>query len=353
MMHDVRIGVLTRYGPTRHVGGVETFNDCLQRALGPLEIFADDPPESSPSLTELSRIGLEQPVGAIRAAKELLRRHREEPFDVIVSNGVYGWPLTLARPRVPLVQVYHFTMAGLARHALTLPGDRLTTGRVTALFDRIAGIGKHVIAVSHRVLGEVRSFYGLDGQFIPNAVDTNLFRPMNRTAAREALGLPQELAIGIFVGRPDPTKGYDILLRVAQRMPEVMFLEVGGGGTTTKNLRALGRVPHTEMPKWYAAADFFFLPSRYEGFSLSLLEALSCNLPAVVSEAAWPFPEGPAECGVVASGERDDEFVAGIRTVLRNRQEYSPRRFILPRYDLTLFERSWTGLIGSLLNGAA
>src|SRR5437870_1492876 len=70
MMHDVRIGVLTRYGPTRHVGGVETFNDCLQRALGPLEIFADDPPESSPSLTELSRIGLEQPVGAIRPAKE-------------------------------------------------------------------------------------------------------------------------------------------------------------------------------------------------------------------------------------------------------------------------------------------
>jgi glycosyltransferase involved in cell wall biosynthesis len=350
MREDVRVAILTPYGPSSPVGGVEIFNESLRRTLGNVEVFAGDVSEPRPRFRDLRRLGLEQPVGAMRAARLLLRRHREAPFDVILGNGVYGWPLGLARLDVPMVQVYHFTMAGLARHALTLRGDRLTTAHVTAFFDRIAGFGKHVVAVSPRVVREVETFYGLKPLLIPLSVDTQTFRPANAPSARAALGLPQQAPIGLFVGRTDLTKGYDTLVRVAQRMPNILFVVAGGEAGKTHNVWSLGRIAHEDLRLWYAASDFFFLPSRYEGFGLALLEALSCNLPAVVSEAAWPFAEDPSECGVVVRTDSEDDFVDAIRFVVEARRRFSPREFIVPRYDFAAFQNNWRGFLETVVD---
>ena len=344
-----RIAVLTPFAASQQVGGVEVFNECLRAALGDFETFADGRPEAGAPYGDLRRVGLQQPVGALRAARDLLRRHRQEPFDLILSNGVYGWPLTLAKPDVPLVQVYHFTMAGLARHALTLRGDRWTTGHVTAFFDRVAGIGKHVVAISPRVLREVEAFYGLRGRLIPHAVDTNAFRPVDRATARESLDLPRDRAIGLFVGRPDATKGYDVLLRVARAMPEVLFLVAGAPAARDDNVWSIGQIAHDDMPRWYSASDFFFFPSRYEGFGLALLEALSCDLPAIVSKSAWPFAEGPEQCGIVVDGNSEGGFVRAIRSVLSDRRNFSPRDFVLPRYDREVFADRWRAFIQGVL----
>lgn len=351
MTPDVRIGVLTPYGPSQMVGGVETFNDSLQRALGRMEFFAGDRVDSGPREAELEHVGLDQPVGALHAARLLLRRHREEPFEIILSNGVYGWPLTLARPSVPMIQVYHFTMAGLARHALSRRGVRWRTAHVTAMFDRLAGMGKHVVVISHRLRREVESYYGLRSRFIPHAVDTHAFRPLDQGSARESIGLPPDTPVGLFVGRPENAKGYDILLRVARQMPNVLFLVAGGQpGEDEGNVRSLGHVAHEDMPLWYAASDFFFLPSRYEGFGLALLEALSCDLPAVVSQAAWPFSEEPDECGVVVEGDLEHDFAEAIRFVLSSRPRFSPREFVLPRFGFAAFRDSWREFVDSLLD---
>jgi len=350
MSGGVRAALLTPYGPSRTVGGVEVFNECLRRAVGEVETFSGDGPEAPARFGDLRRVALAQPAGAWRPARALLRRHHEEPFEIILSNGLYGWPLTLARPDVPLIQVYHFTIAGLARRALSHRGDRVTARLVVGLFDRIAGMGKHVVGVSQPVLQEVEAFYGFKGRLIPNAVDTDVFRPTDPSAAREAFGIPPDVPVGLFVGRPDRTKGFDILLQVARELPQVLFLVGGGHAGKMENVWSLGHIPHDAMARLYAAADFFFLPSRYEGFSLSLLEALSCDLPVVLSEAAWPLPEEPHQCGVVVRGESARDFAQAIRLVLAAREQFSPRDFILPRCNLGVFERSWRGFVESVLS---
>ena len=349
MSDGVRLAILTQYAAPQQAGGVEVFNDCLRRTFGGAEIFADGGPEKRRG--RLRRVvGLEQPAEALRAARTLLRRHREEPFDLIVSNGLYGWPLTLARPVAPLVEVYHCTMAGFAQNVLTLRSERLAQGHVMAFFDRMAGIGKHVAVVSHRLLKEVESFYGLKGRLMPHAVDMATFRPMDPAVARDALGLPADTAIGLFVGRQDYTKGFDIVERVAREMPDVLFLVAGGDRHGDRgNVRFLGKVPHEGMATVYAASDFFFLPSRYEGFGLATLEALSSDLPIVVSDAAWPFPEGPSQCGVVVQGSRDAEYVKGIRAVLGSRSQFSPRAFVLPQFDFARFREAWRAYIETIL----
>ena len=102
-------------------------------------------------------------------------------------------------------------------------------------------------------------------------------------------------------------------------------------------------------PRWYSASDFFFFPSRYEGFGLALLEALSCDLPAIVSKSAWPFAEGPEQCGIVVDGNSEGGFVRAIRSVLSNRRNFSPRDFVLPRYDREVFADRWRAFIQGVL----
>ncbi len=350
MIEGIRVAILTPYGPSQPVGGVEVFNESLRRIFRDAETFASEGPASPGPLGDFRRLGMQQPVGAVRAARDLLRRHRHEPFDLVMSNGVYGWPLGLRRMNVPRIQVYHFTLAGFARQALSERGDRLTTGHVTAFFDRLAGIGTHVVAVSQRVVRELEAFYRLHAHLIPVAVDTGTFRPANRASMRALLGLPQRMPIGLFVGRPHFTKGYDVLVRVASRMPDVLFVVAGGEGSRHGNIWSLGRIAHEDLRLWYAASDFFFLPSRYEGFGLALLEALSCNLPVVVSEAAWPFTEETRECGLVVRSRSDEDFIDAIRSVVAARQQFTPREFILPRYGTDAFQTNWQRFLDTVLD---
>ena len=95
MIEGIRVAILTPYGPSQPVGGVEVFNEFLRRIFRDAETFASEGPPSPGPLGDFRRLGMQQPVGAVRAARDLVRRHRHEPFDLVLSNGVYGWPLGL------------------------------------------------------------------------------------------------------------------------------------------------------------------------------------------------------------------------------------------------------------------
>ena len=349
---QARIALLTPHPFGGHRGGTEVFNGLLQRALGDVEVFADsrglEPARQGP----LTRIGLSGPYGAIGVARAFLRHHRRNPFQLAICNGLYGWPLSFSHLGISLVEVYHFTMAGLARHALPLRGDRLTTGTVAAFFDRLAGRGKHVVAVSDSVRREVRSYYGLQGQVVPNAVDTAFFKNLDRHQARERLGWPDQSPIGLFVGRPEYAKGFDIFLEVARSRPDITFVVVGTSTVTEPNVRVLGDVPHSEMPLIYSAADFLFLPSRYEGFSLAILEASACGLPLVVSRAAYNLVVDPSECGYVAESMQPEEFQRGIQLVLEQSSRFAPREAITETYAYESFRKNWRSLVATLLQKA-
>ncbi len=349
---DARIALLTPHPFGGYRGGTEVFNGLLQRALGDVEVFADSRGQESARQGPLTRIGLSEPYGAIGVARAFLRHHRRNPFQLAICNGLYGWPLSFSHLGIPLVEVYHFTMAGLARHALPLRGDRVTTGTVAAFFDRLAGHGKYVVAVSDSVRLEVRRYYGFQGQVVRNAVDTTFFKKLDRHQARERLGLPDQSPMGLFVGRPEYAKGFDIFLEVARSRPDITFVVVGTGTVTEPNVRVLGDVSHAEMPLIYSASDFLFLPSRYEGFSLTILEASACELPLVVSRAAYNLVVDPSECGYVAESMQPEEFQRGIQWVLERRSTFAPREAVAETYDYERFRKDWSSLVRTLLENA-
>lgn len=137
---------------------------------------------------------------------------------------------------------------------------------------------------------------------VPCGVDLKLFEPYEKRLARQQLGLPVDRPILLFVGRLDPFKGPDQLLRAAAMMQkDALVVIVGGRLSADKDLQELQGLAHTldieqrvhfvgsqsrkDMPLFYSAADVTVVPSYHETFGLAAVESLACGTPVVATRA--------------------------------------------------------------------
>lgn len=137
---------------------------------------------------------------------------------------------------------------------------------------------------------------------IPCGVDLTLFTPQNRTLARKQLGLDLHSPVLLFIGRLDPFKGPDVLLRAASMMEEDAHIVIVGGklvdDADLRKLRELanslgishrvhflGARPQSELPLLYSAADMTVVPSYHESFGLVAVESLACGTPVTATRA--------------------------------------------------------------------
>lgn len=136
---------------------------------------------------------------------------------------------------------------------------------------------------------------------IPCGINLNLFRPGDRIAAREALDIPQDAPVLLWVGRLEKLKGVDILIQALAEVetPGARLIIVGGDDQAAglkdelvaqaqaagiaDRVRFEGAVPHDSLPAYYRAADVCVIPSYYESFGLVAIESMACGTPVVAS----------------------------------------------------------------------
>lgn len=138
---------------------------------------------------------------------------------------------------------------------------------------------------------------GIQARFsvVPNGVDLDAIAatgPSERAAARARLGLVDG-PLAVCVARLCRQKGQDVLLRawpvVRSRVPEARLVLVGGGPDERELRRAAGEAvelvgPRDDVRDWLAAADVVVAPSRWEGMSIAVLEAMASARSVVATE---------------------------------------------------------------------
>ncbi len=127
-------------------------------------------------------------------------------------------------------------------------------------------------------------------EIIPPGVDTDIFR-------RGFYPWPDRMPQGkfnlLYVGRLTSVKGFDLLVEALDRLPpavksDVVLTVIGDGPMSrlaqgVKSINWLGEMPHQALPPYLAHADLLVLPSRSEGLPITMLEAMSAELPVVCS----------------------------------------------------------------------
>jgi D-inositol-3-phosphate glycosyltransferase len=230
--------------------------------------------------------------------------HEAGYYDIVHSHywlsGQVGW---LARDRwaVPLVHTAH-TLAAVKNAALA-EGDSPEPPLRAVGEQQVVDEADRLIVNTELEAEQLVSLHNADPSRIDvvhPGVDLDTFTPGDQAAARAALGLDPRETVVAFVGRIQPLKAPDILLRAAAKLPDVRVLVAGGpsgsGLAAPDNLVALAdelgiseRVTflppqaREDLVRVYRAADLVAVPSYSESFGLVAVEAQACGTPVVAA----------------------------------------------------------------------
>jgi len=268
--------------------------------------------------------------------------HEPGYFDLVHSHywlsGQVGW-LAKERWGVPLVHSMH-TMARVKNTALADGDTPEPNARAIGEAQVVAEADRLVASTVDEADALIR-LYGADPDKVVTVapgVDLGVFAPGNRAAARARLGLDHDAVVLLFVGRIQPLKAPDVLLRAAAQMvardpqlrDRLRVVVVGGPSGTglaepeqqQKLAGALGiadltqfeRPVHQErLADFYRAADVTVVPSYTESFGLVAVESQACGTPVVAaSVGGLRTAVADGTSGLLVPGHDPADYAAAI-----------------------------------------
>lgn len=233
-------------------------------------------------------------------------------YDVIHSHYWLSGEAALWLRRswgAPVVHMFH--TLGAVKNRVARGQEERETAQRLVIEQRLMREVDVVIAATPLDRAQMVWHYGADPtriQVVPCGVDLQRFCPRPQHEARLRLGLPAEERLLVCVGRMEPLKGMDALIRalplVVASGVSAQVLLIGGEDErhphawnaeqrrldalrralgVAERVHFLGAQPQERLPDFFAAADVVAAPSHYESFGLAALEALACGAVVVAS----------------------------------------------------------------------
>ncbi len=250
---------------------------------------------------------------------------------------------------VPMLQMFH-TLGLMKLRIGRTPEEREGKYRIDG--ERfVIEQADRIIAATEAERSQLESLYGVNDHkvtIIPPGVDTHYFYPIPEDEAKEAIGISPNDRMALFVGRIEPLKGVDTLIRAMAIVKKKCktfvcphYLIIIGGDPfgesqdmtdEMKRLQGLcqdlglgemvlflGKRGQQTLPYYYSAAEVVVMPSHYESFGMVALEAMACGTPVIASRVgglALLVQEG--ETGFFVPAQDPDALAEKLRLLFVN-----------------------------------
>lgn len=242
----------------------------------------------------------------------------------------------------PIQQVHTYHSLGAVKYKAVSTIPMIATTRL-GIEKACLENADRIVATSPQEKEHMRTLVSTKGQIdvIPCGTDIHQFGGVSRAIAREKLGIPQDSSLVFYVGRFDPRKGIETLVRAVSRSTlrgqQDLRLMIGGGwrpgqsdgkerdriGHLVEKLGIAdltsfpGRIGHDKLPLYYAAANVCVVPSHYEPFGLVAIEAMASGTPVVASDVGGlQFTVVSEKTGLLCPPQDDAAFAVAIDRIL-------------------------------------
>jgi len=215
---------------------------------------------------------------------------------------------------IPVVHMFH-TLALLKNHIAQSENEIEGAYRIEGEKQVLSGIDRLIVATPDEK-EKLISLYSAEStimNIIPPGVDLTRFYPIPIDEAKEFIGIPENEKMILFVGRIEPLKGVDTLIKaiaqlqqadVLSKCPHYLYI-IGGDPDTDQNemnaemqrlqnLRIeldvrdlvifLGKRDQDILQYYYSAAEMLVMPSHYESFGMVALESMACGTPVIATQ---------------------------------------------------------------------
>lgn len=323
----------------KDTGGMNVYVRDLTKYLGQFGIRADvftrSQDEHVPHV--LHDLGCGNRVVHIPAGPEIPRpkKELEEYIDIFVENILEF----AEKKHIRYDYIFsHYWLSGLAGlklkkiwkipaihmfHTLALLKNKIANPEVALEGEyRIIGEKKVIAEVDRLIVSTVDEKENLQNLYsapqdlievIPPGVDTDHFYPISIDEAKEFIGIPENERMILFVGRIEPLKGVDTLIKaisqlqqsdILSKCPHNLFI-IGGDPNLDRDkmnkemqrlqdlcneldvddlVLFLGKRDQDSLQYYYSAAEMLVMPSHYESFGMVALESMACGTPVVATQ---------------------------------------------------------------------
>lgn len=212
---------------------------------------------------------------------------------------------------VPILHMFH-TLGEMKNRIAQSDAEREGTYRVDGE-KRVIARADRIIAATLAEQTQLQFLYKANRRkitIIPPGVDTSHFYPIPADEARQYIGVEADDKIVLFVGRIEPLKGLDTLIKAmsskrTMNIGPVTLAVIGGDPNASpqemsaemariqqlsddlcmgRMVAFLGKRAQDTLPYYYSAADVLVMPSHYESFGMVALEAMACGTPVIASQ---------------------------------------------------------------------
>jgi glycosyltransferase involved in cell wall biosynthesis len=194
---------------------------------------------------------------------------------------------------------------------------------------------------------------------IPNAIDVDFWKPINKYSARHSLNLPQKsyiVAFGSSNANEEPHKGFDLLLKALQKIEKENLIKLHliifgqkkkqkKTGLTMPVYNA-GYLNDTNLKKLYNAVDAVIVPSRLESFGQIACEASACETPVISFDTSGLKDIIKHRLtGYLAKKFDTEDLSFGIKWVLKNSKikqlGYYARKYVINNFNKNLIAKKY------------